>query len=143
MDATHPNWVAERVACDVEVLFKQLVEIVIGDLERLKNTVNTSIVHSEPGKDDLTINWSVGLPRRLTLYSDGVRRRISVRRDDYPIPECSISTRWDADKYRCYVVVKPGEPEASDPIEFRYKHLWKVSRHILEPVFFPPTQPNG
>ena len=138
MDATYPNWVAERAACDVDVLFKQLVEIMTSDLERLKTTVNESIAHAESnGKDALTINWMAGFPCRLTLYSDRVRRRISVRRDDYPTHECYISTRWDAEKYRCYVVVKPGEPEASDPIEFPYKHLWKVNRHILEPVFFP------
>ena len=124
---------AERAACKVDVLFKQLAKILRADLERLKTTANPSITLPDKYKDAMVFEWTA-LGREWEI-------RVIERSDDIVIlgyrsqTLCHITTRWDAEKYRCYVVIHSGGPE---PIEFRYKHLWKVSRHILEPVFFPP-----
>lgn len=146
-DRARPNWINERVAaCNIGVVFNQLVEVMVRDLEYVKAAVNKSITHQIPETQDaLIIDWTVTFSSvRLLVNVDTVHKRIHVLHIIPGSPAtdiCNVTLRWDAERHHCYVVIHPINTEAPAPIEFRYKHLWKVSRHILDPIS-PPIPPQ-
>ncbi len=135
-----PNWVAERAKCDMERLFDELGAVVKQNTEWANTVPNApgypAYVYGRQSRDAFMVRKN-GDTRVFSLS----RRQQAVHVSGTEIRLYTITTRWDAKKSKCRVVV--AQP-AGDTVEFPHKHLWKVVQYILEPFFFedPDKEPH-
>ena len=139
MEQDHPNWVAERAKCDIARLFDSLVACIAADIERFnaEPSVCRDFILSQQ-KHECVIESHTG---ERTTYAVLTYRphshHIEMRQGEQTTH--LITTRWDAVKSRCYVVVETLGAE-SPTQEFPHKKLWKAAQYLLEPILFPPPR---
>ncbi len=141
--AHSPNWVKERAKCEGEALTVEVFQLAGEATEHLNALKGVSRYKVETDETACRISrLELGHSTRTCVFvyepePDHIRVKIAFRNEVSSEENYTISTRWDAEKSKCRIVVTLA---SGGKVEFPHKHLWKVVQYILEPFFFlrPP-----
>lgn len=152
-ESTHPNWVAEREKCNMELLWRDVRAILHVDVQR-KNAEEarkkSGIHYAFPPEEQqatqalLQCSNDAGdqLESCLFVYNTKTQKvevtvhpPTSVR---MPGTTGTLMTRWDAEAIQCRIVITMTS-ESDQLVEFPHDQLWKAVQYILEPFFFPAS----
>ena len=146
--AAQTEWIAERAKCNVQRLWQELVPLLTANVRRRTDEAEHEagpgsvryVLDKNPDRvapDRLHILRCQDTPRPETVGSCWFIAKSDCIRVimDHPTGTGTISTRWDAEKSKCYILaVRPSDNQEQ---EFPYAKLWKALQFILEPFFFP------
>ena len=151
MEQKSPNWIAERAKCEPQHLFASLRELV------RQNTEWANKLSESPGSQAYEYHEEIGdicvitkmrpaestdqVTRTFRLSSTQRAVHVSGRSAIQNTPNYrlyTLTTRWDAEKSKCHVVMI--HDETMEEVIFPHKHLWKAVQYILEPFFFTPQE---
>ena len=136
----NPNWIAERIKCDMGRLWRDVCDILREDAARMQ-----AAAKDHGWSATYTVTPEEDIPYVLTLRGDREDRDCSWRYDSAksrviftltnPSEDYVMTTRWDAESCQCRVRV--AHQPAQKVTEFPHDQLWKAVQYILEPFFFP------
>lgn len=149
-----PNWVAERAKCEISALLSESMQLVRAAAEQASECTPYTHIY-KGGESSCRISCIRGSQavRTCMFEYDSGKDQIAVTIEQQTAQKpgaferkFTITTRWDAEKAKCRVVVCSlvcAAGESDQPQEFSHKHLWKAIQYILEPFFFPSQEGEG
>lgn len=139
METNRPNWVAERLQCDLTGTFTVLVQIVKEDVDEFMKapSFQRGGRSFRPREDkerclvEVLQSYDLGDEEVLCSFKQEPDAIIVSSRDLKK--GFSITPKWDPQDNQCRLVIRI--PDQKD-CEITPENLWRISKKVLFPLFF-------